>query len=52
MTVDECPATLYNIKRKIDEEYSRGITVEEYEKKVEVIYIQGPNSLDNLLTAV
>ncbi len=50
MDIEDVPSNLRNIKQKLIEE--EGITLEEYEKKVEVIYIQGPNSLDNLLTAI
>lgn len=42
MTIDECPASLYNIKKKlIEEEEEEGVSIDEYEKKIEVYYIWG-----------
>lgn len=33
MTIDECPASLYNIKKKlIEEEEEEGISLDDYEK--------------------
>lgn len=45
MSIDEVPAQLYNIKKKIDAENSIDVEIDDWAKSIKVVYICGPSGI-------